>query len=35
MLILLSVTLLYGSFYLLTDSYNMDLRIKYYRHNTF
>lgn len=35
MLILLSVTLFYRLFYLLTDSYNMDLRIKYYRHNTF
>lgn len=32
---MLSVTLFYGLFYLLTDSYNMDLRIKYYRHNTF
>lgn len=31
MLILLSVTLFYRSYY----SYNMDLRIKYYRHNTF
>lgn len=32
---MLSVTLFYGLFNLLTDSHNMDLRIKYYRHNTF